>query len=133
VNKNSLCKQNREIFFLSIGERLKAERLRLEKPQAEVAESCGVTKRTQVNYESGGRFPDAQYLASFAAMGADILYVVTGTRFSYQTSTASAMALREPYLPPKEAALLENYRSADAVGKRALEQTAAALGKLDQA
>ncbi|MDB5813939.1 MAG: transcriptional regulator [Rhodocyclales bacterium] len=114
---------------MSIGERLKSERLRLAKPQSEVARSCSVTTRTQVNYESGVRLPDAQYLASFASIGGDILYVVTGTRFSYQTATASALALHEPILPPREAALLENYRSADAAGKRALEQTAAALGK----
>jgi len=116
---------------LNIGERLKTERLRLEKPQSEVARLCDVTTRTQVNYESGRRYPDACYLALFSAMGGDILYVVTGTRFSYQAATASAVALHEPFLPPREAALLEHYRSADAAGKRALEQTAAALGKPD--
>ncbi|MDB5802626.1 MAG: 20, gp20 [Rhodocyclales bacterium] len=96
-----------------------------------LAQLCGVTKRTQVNYESDRRLPDAQYLASFAAAGGDLLYVVTGTRFSYQaagTDAANVMLLHEPMLPPREAALLEHYRSADDAGRRALEQTAAALG-----
>lgn len=49
------------------------------------AERGGVTKKTQMLYEGGERFPDAQYLASIAETGVDVLYVLTGRRtVSYQ-------------------------------------------------
>lgn len=40
----------------------------------------GVVKHTQIKYESGINFPNAEYLARVAAFGVDVLYVVTGQR-----------------------------------------------------
>jgi transcriptional regulator with XRE-family HTH domain len=41
-----------------------------------------VTKKTQALYENGQRSPDAQYLASIATAGVDVLYILTGQRAS---------------------------------------------------
>ena len=58
--------------------RLKQERQRLGLNQTEFGESGGVTKKTQMLYESGERTPSADYLAAIAALGVDVLFVVTG-------------------------------------------------------
>ncbi|MFN3987604.1 MAG: helix-turn-helix domain-containing protein [Rhodocyclaceae bacterium] len=68
-------------FVPSIGERLLEERERLGLSQSELAERCGVTMRSQRNYEKGERQPDASYLAALATARADVLYVLTGERW----------------------------------------------------
>lgn len=83
----------------TIGERLKAERERLDLSQTALGEICRVTKGTQINYEKGDRAPDALYLAAFHAAGGDVMWVVIGDR--------AAPAL----LPPDEAVLLDHYRA----------------------
>ncbi|MBI2278185.1 MAG: helix-turn-helix transcriptional regulator [Dechloromonas sp.] len=65
---------------VSIGDRLREERQRLDLNQTQLGEQGGVTKKTQMLYEAGERFPDAAYLASIAEAGADIRYIVTGLR-----------------------------------------------------
>lgn len=40
----------------------------------------GVTKQTQIKYESGDNHPDTKYLAACEAHGVDIVYVITGRR-----------------------------------------------------
>lgn len=64
----------------TIGDRLRSERERVGVSQDAFAESAGVQRRTQGNYERGERFPDAEYLSRIAAVGVDVLYVVTGRR-----------------------------------------------------
>ncbi|QRQ89129.1 helix-turn-helix transcriptional regulator [Cupriavidus oxalaticus] len=64
----------------TIGERLKAERLRLGLTQAEFGEALGVAKNVQSRYERGDRSPDPVYLAAIARSGVDVLYVLTGKR-----------------------------------------------------
>ncbi|MBQ1782907.1 MAG: helix-turn-helix transcriptional regulator [Gammaproteobacteria bacterium] len=72
--------------FESIGARLREERERLGKSQtdfAAIAEAAGVpgaTRQSQSLYEKGKRMPDAGYLAAVAAVGVDVLYVLTGSR-----------------------------------------------------
>lgn len=67
----------------SIGVRLCEERDRLgNKTQAEFAEIAGVKRNAQSDYERGIRSPDIVYLANIAAIGADIMYIVTGQRSS---------------------------------------------------
>jgi transcriptional regulator with XRE-family HTH domain len=65
---------------VSIGDRLREERQRLNLTQPAIGEVGGVTKKTQMLYESGERFPDATYLAALAGAGVDVLYVLTGLR-----------------------------------------------------
>lgn len=65
-----------------------------------MGEVGGVNRNTQANYEKGERKPDADYLAAVAAIGVDVLYVITGVR--------SAPSREE--LAPQEGALIEKYR-----------------------
>lgn len=65
---------------MSIGTRLKSERLRLGLSQAAIGTIGGVAVNAQSRYENGGRLPRADYLASVAKAGIDILFVVTGSR-----------------------------------------------------
>jgi transcriptional regulator with XRE-family HTH domain len=67
-------------LFVGIGERLKEERVRLGMNQADFAAAGGAHRKSQGNYESGERQPDAAYLSAIAATGADIQYIVTGNR-----------------------------------------------------
>lgn len=134
------------------GERLRAERERLGLGQQEMAEKCGVTMRSQRNYEKGERQPDAAYLAAFTALGGDVLFLLTGhgdqkmTYQSYRSTTTdmtenanpvthsvAAEPLGEYRLNRREQALLENYRGSDEEGRRAMESTASALAHRDGA
>ena len=65
---------------VEIGERLRAERQRVELTQGELAQVAGVSKTSQVNYEAGSRSPDAEYLSAIAGSGIDVLFVLTGSR-----------------------------------------------------
>lgn len=60
--------------------RLKEERKKLDKNQADFGELCGVTKLTQSNYENGKRKPDIEYLSRAGEAGCDIQYIITGKR-----------------------------------------------------
>lgn len=71
---------------MKFGERLCEERKRLKLNQTEFGNIAGVTKASQVNYESGERSPNAEYLQAIAAAGADVQYILTGIR-SQQTQT----------------------------------------------
>lgn len=64
---------------MTIGERLKQERLRLGLSQTALAALVGTTKKSQITYEKGV-MPDAGYLSWLALSGADIQYIVTGHR-----------------------------------------------------
>ena len=99
----------------NFSERLRTERERLELSQQGLAEKCGVTARSQRNYESGERNPDSVYLAAIAAAGADVLYILTGQRTE---GTAS---------DPAEQVLLDSYRRCKPDAKANLIQMAALL------
>lgn len=66
--------------MVSIGERLREERLRLNLSQTELAEFGQVTKKTQGLYEREERSPTADYLNNLIPAGVDIPYVLTGNR-----------------------------------------------------
>lgn len=101
---------------MSMGDRLRTERERLGYTQPGFAELTGTTKRTQFNYEKNERAPDGNYLAAIAAVGADVLYIVTGQRSQPMSATAS--------LPARVRALVDNYENAPESGKKVIEQTA---------
>lgn len=65
---------------MSVGTRLREERLRLAKSQEELAQMAGVQRRAHIRYEQDERVPDAAYLAAIAAAGADVTYILTGRR-----------------------------------------------------
>jgi transcriptional regulator with XRE-family HTH domain len=85
---------------MTIGERLKEERLRLGLSQTELGAAGGKGKTTQINYEKGAGSPDAEFLAAAAEKGVDVLYVVTGRRTPEASSSFNG----------DEIALVEHYR-----------------------
>lgn len=104
----------------SIGERLLEERERMGLSQSELAEICGVTMRSQRNYEKGEREPDASYLAALTTTKADVLYILTGQRTG---------GVPPPQLAPDEAALLDNYRHSPKDQQDILKATSAAFAQ----
>ncbi|MCZ0930318.1 hypothetical protein L0636_07760 [Halomonas janggokensis] len=64
----------------SIGERLRDERVRLGFSQGELGAAAGVTKNTQLLYESDKRSPKADYLSTLHSVGVNTHYVLTGSR-----------------------------------------------------
>jgi len=90
----------------SIGSRLIEERKRLGYSQSGFGELGGVKRQAQGNYESDDRRPDAEYLAAIANAGADITYIVLGTKpgVNYEkrdevSSKTSAYSVRSPDSP----------------------------------
>lgn len=63
-----------------IGNRLREERELLCLSQALFAGKVGISRMSQVNYESGKRSPDASYLLAAYEAGVDVGYVITGKR-----------------------------------------------------
>ncbi|MFC5474919.1 hypothetical protein [Paraherbaspirillum soli] len=54
----------------------------------------GVTKKTQLLYESGERFPSADYLEALFKSGVDIQFVITGIQSGGSIVGASTDAVR---------------------------------------
>ena len=96
----------------TIGEALKAERLRLGMNQEDFGAAGGVKKRTQISYEQDERSPDAVYLRAISAIGVDVQFILTGDQ-----AAAS--------LTDDEKELLSGYRGLDIRGK------AGVLGMID--
>lgn len=106
-------------FVFSIGSRLREERERLGFSQEAFAALADASRPTQFNYESGKRSPDSAYLAAIAAAGADVLYILTGTR----------SAPVAPSLSPRQRALLNHYDHCTEEGKKNLEYVASLAAK----
>lgn len=85
-------------------DRLRAERKRLGLSQEKFAALAGVTKDTQLNYESGARKPDSDYLIAICAAGVDSHFLLHGTPSSDE-------------LPAEESELLLGFRKLDLRGK----------------
>jgi DNA-binding XRE family transcriptional regulator len=79
-------------FLRSVGERIAEERARLGLTQAEVADFGAVTRRTQINYETGARAPDAAYLKALENAGFDALYILVGRRESSDANAGFGVA-----------------------------------------
>lgn len=67
---------------MSKWERLRAERERLGFSQDSLSTAMGHSRKSQTMYEAGKRAPDWDYLDSFAGLGADVLFILTGERRS---------------------------------------------------
>ncbi|MDP3652443.1 MAG: helix-turn-helix domain-containing protein [Rhodoferax sp.] len=83
---------------MHIFDRIKEERERLNYNQTDFAAVAKATRKTLFNWESGSGSPSAEALAAWAAVGLDVLYVVTGAR------------TRPTHLPADEQMLLDCYR-----------------------
>lgn len=63
------------------GTRLREERKRLGKSQAEFAAAGGVGRLAQIQYENESTAPSTRYLSGIAAIGTDLAYLILGLRF----------------------------------------------------
>ena len=115
------------IFVPNFFDRLREERERLALSQQALAEKCGVTARSQRNYESGERNPDSAYLAAIAAAGADVLYILTGQR----AGGAPMAPVAEPtqQLSRRAMAVAQNYEATSEEGKKIIEAAAFAAAQ----
>lgn len=77
-------------LLVSFGGRLREERERLLLNQTAFAAVGGVTKKTQMLYEAGERFPDVRYLAAVQQIGCESRYVITGLREALPAETLTA-------------------------------------------
>jgi transcriptional regulator with XRE-family HTH domain len=68
------------IVSTKIGIRLREERERIGMSQHLLAAKAGISRMSQVNYESGKRSPDAIYLLAVFEAGIDVGFVLTGKR-----------------------------------------------------
>lgn len=64
----------------NIGGRLREERERIGISQHLLAAKVGISRMSQVNYESGKRSPDANYLGAIYEAGIDVEFLITGKR-----------------------------------------------------
>lgn len=104
---------------LSMGIRLQEERKRLGYNQEDFSRLMGVSRRTQVSYESREMNAGLQYLCNAQAEGVDIFYIISG-----KTVTVDQKQLSET-----EANLLKSYRSLDQQDKESLLIIAQSLAK----
>lgn len=102
-----------------IGDRLREERERLRLSQGAFGEIGGVKANAQGKYESGERYPGADYLAAVAEAGVDVLYVVTGERKLQSADSLSA----------DETEVLGYYQAMSVPDRVILRRTAAALAE----
>jgi transcriptional regulator with XRE-family HTH domain len=96
--------------YKGIGERLKAERLRVTYSQVGFADACGVSRGALLKWELGEATPNAAVLGLMAGLGVDVLYVVTGQRAGEAEST----------LAPVERELLQAWRQSSEQGRSLL-------------
>lgn len=104
-------------IFQQIGERLKAERLRISFSQVAFADACEINRGTLSNWEKGDQTPSAAALGVMAALGVDVLYVVTGKHTGESEAT----------LAPAERDLLQAWRDSGDKGRAALAAVAEIL------
>lgn len=107
----------------SIGARLREERERLGLSQEAFAQTFSVSRRTQVAWEKGEQFPNAEVLSLASAVGVDVLYVLTSKRSVPVESTLSE----------EELALIDNYKHSDEEGRAAARRVLSSLAKQKRA
>lgn len=100
---------------MGYGERLASERRRLGKTQSEFAALVGTDSQKQSLYETSKRELRGDYLSAIAAVGVDVLFVLTGSR---QTGGM---------LDPAEAEVLESFRALPFNGQCALRYVAGSM------
>ncbi|MDM0091660.1 MULTISPECIES: helix-turn-helix transcriptional regulator [unclassified Variovorax] len=93
----------------SIGSRLRDQRERLEYNQSDLAEIGGTTRKSQFLYETDARRPDADYLAAIAAVGLNVLFILTGSEEGAEPIQFTA----------EERDLLEHFRKAPSAVRKA--------------
>lgn len=88
---------------MSVGSRLVEERERLGMSQVAFYTACGVSKKAQFNFENDHNIPGGTYLIAAAALGVDVLYVLTGRR---------SVDVSAPAISEGDRVLLDNFHAA---------------------
>ena len=87
----------------SFAGRLKGKRERLQLSQTEFAALADSSKASQINYESGKRAPDSEYLEKIAASSVDIYYLFSGIKSNHPILKLAGKM--KPLIAPAEALL----------------------------
>lgn len=95
----------------TISDRLIESRKTIGLSQQALADHVGISARSQRNYESGDRSPDADYLAALVGLGMDVLYILTGQR--------AGGVKPAPTLTAEEETMLGYFRDASKEVRRA--------------
>ncbi|QOD81645.1 helix-turn-helix domain-containing protein [Chromobacterium haemolyticum] len=90
---------------MTISERLRQERMRLDLTQMESAKAAGVGYTTYMAYEKGTSFPNAEALEKLYSAGFDVLFIVAGQR-------------NETTLTQEAHAILNQFQQLDPRGQR---------------
>lgn len=80
---------------MSLGLRLKEERLRLKLNQTDFAALANASKAAQINWEKDVNSPPGSALSAYAEAGVDVLYVLTGKRAAERPETIAAKITEE--------------------------------------
>lgn len=91
---------------MSVGLRLKEERKRLGLTQEAMGVACGVSKRTQIFYETDSVGASAAYLAAAHDLGADVTYLLTGKRERLSLEDSELLATWRAAKPAARAAAI---------------------------
>ncbi len=111
---------------MHFGDRLSEFRKERGFSQKEFSRIVGVSKTTQVNYESGKRSPNVDYWQQVSAIGADIQYILTGEPSGKSTNLgdldpkaaeSNGKLASVANLPLDEQMLLMAFRTLDKAGK----------------
>ena len=102
--------------------RLREVREALGLSQQVLVEFCGITARSQRNYESCEFLLVAFYLSVIAAAGADVLYILTGQRAGGAAAPPPPRAVSEG-----DRILLDNFHAAPAQVQAGVKTTLGAF------
>lgn len=105
-------------FSSHCASRIKEERLKLGLNQEQVAEKAKVSREMWGRYERGAAIPGGEVLFSFAVIGADVQYILTG-----KPSASSLTSLNS-----RAAAIAEKFEHLSDDDKKCLERVLSALG-----
>ena len=101
---------------MTLSERLRAERTRINMTQRDFALLAGVKESTQRNYEADRSVPDANYFAA-VAHAVDIQYIITGERSAKAQSQRSIVEASGD--PASQKAWLERFAVVERYGAEA--------------
>lgn len=104
---------------VTMGMRIQEERKRLGYSQEEFSLLMGVSRRTQVSYETRDKNAGLVYLSKAQTKGLDIYYIITG----------KAVTVKEEQTSECETNLLEAFRSLDQEEKDSLMTIANLLAR----
>lgn len=99
LKKKPVNKESAELN--TFGGRIVSERKKLGLSQIDLLTRTGVSKSTQIKYEAGTSYPDAEYLMKLDIIGLDVMYILTGLK-TYEATTDEEQNLLEAYADAPE-------------------------------